>query len=165
MMCPLWGMTYYAPIPRLSSSISYVSITMQTRDSADDLLVRHVRLLRDCVALSQQRWQFGIEAAVVLPSEVQLLCAFSDADFGVKGAIELIKATFCRHLSGAPSRTSIWADTTEIVELTDASVPLRRAFIERAPVRAGLVKANEDWPYSSSHKASPQGTALGVAVI
>lgn len=156
------GMTHFAPLPRLNPVPAHVAVTLRLTDPASDVLVRHVRLLRDCVALAQQRWEFGIDAAVVLPAEVQLLCGFSDAEFGVNGAIRLIKSAFCRHL---PEPTAdIWADDDEKVEIAVPVVPLRRTFMENAPVRAGLVRHAEDWPYSSAHRSSALASPLGVAV-
>lgn len=159
-------MTHLAPIPRPSFETSHVSVTLRLADGSDDLLIRHVRLLRDCVALAQARWGFGVEAAVVLPTEVQLLCSFSDGQFGVRGAIRLITAAFARHVPGEMSgqSTDIWSDTTEITEVGTGGVAMRRRFIEQAPVRAGLAKRAEDWPYSSANKGMAQASDMGVAV-
>jgi putative transposase len=131
-------------------------------DARDDLLVRQVRLLRDCVALAQQRWRFTIDAAVVLPSEMQLLCLFPDADFGTGGAIRLICSAFERHVPNCEA--NIWSAEADVIEISDAVTPLRRAFIEAAPVRAGLVRVAGDWPYSSAHIRTAQGGEMGVAV-
>ncbi|MBT8410845.1 MAG: hypothetical protein KJP02_03475 [Octadecabacter sp.] len=151
-------MTYHAPLPRPA----YAAITLRLTDPSSDLLVHHVRLLRDCVALAQQRWDFGIEAAVVLPNELQLLGSFPDDQFGVGGAIRLIQSAFVRHLP--ESVDNIWEGEAEVLELLQPVVALRRTFMELAPVRAGLVRSAQDWPYSSAHRNVVQGTARGVAV-
>ncbi|MCW1950409.1 MAG: hypothetical protein KIH44_003460 [Octadecabacter sp.] len=150
------------PAPSQPLNSACVAITLRLADSDDDLLVRQVRLLRDCVALAQQRWGFTIDAAAVLPNEMHLLCLFPDADFGTGGAIKLICTAFYRHL---PSRgASVWSQDKEVLEISDAVAPLRRVFVEAAPVRAGLVKAAGDWPYSSAHVGTAQGGEMGVAV-
>ena len=73
-------MTYHMPLPlpaRKSPDYPcHVAITLRLTDGRSDLLVRHIRLLRDCVALSQRRCDFVIQAAAVLPAEMHLLCAF-----------------------------------------------------------------------------------------
>lgn len=159
-------MTHHAPIPRPAPVSSYVSVTLQLAQGDSDMLVRHVRLLRDCVALAQARWGFTIEAAVVLPSEMQLLCRFPDYEFGVRGAIKLITTAFARHvpiyLQGKHDK--IWSTTNEVIEVATAVVDMRRNFIEQAPVRAGLVKDATDWPYSSANKGTAQASDMGVAV-
>ena len=137
-------------------------MTFRLANASDDLLVRQVRLLRDCVALAQQRWGFTIDAAVVLPNEMQLLCLFQDANFGTRGAIKLICSAFEHH--SPRNETNVWAAETEVIEISGAVAPLRRTFVEAAPVRAGLVKAAADWPYSSAHKRTAQGDEMGVAV-
>lgn len=155
-------MTKYAPIPRRLPHTAHVAMTLRLADPTSDMLVRHVRLLRDCVALSQQRWDFGIDAAVVLPNEMHLLCCFADAEFGVGGAVRLIRSAFARHLPAAPN--DLWAPETELLEITTPVVPMRRSFIENAPVRAGLVKRAEDWPYSSAHSAAALAGPMGAEV-
>lgn len=151
-------MTYHAPPPRPA----FVAITLRLTDPSSDLLVRHVRLLRDCVALAQQRWDFGIEAAVVLPNELQVLGSFADDQFGVGGAIRLIQSAFVHHLP--ESVGNIWEGEAEVLELSSPVVALRRTFMEAAPVRAGLVQSAQDWPFSSAHRHVVQGTETGVAV-
>lgn len=155
-------MTHYAPIPRFPPVPAHVSITMRLADQTDDLLVRHVRLLRDCVAVSQSRWSFGIEAAVVLPNQMFLLCSFPDAQFGIRSAMHLITKAFSRHLPEGVD--AIWCKSNEMIEVAPAVVPLRRTFIEAAPVRAGLVKRPEDWPFSSAHVGVALASEMGVAV-
>lgn len=159
-------MSVYTPIPRSAPvqmpAPAHVVISLKLADPASDMLVRHVRLLRDCVALAQQRWGFEIDAAAVLPSEVMLLCGFDDAQFGVSGAIRLIQTAFARHaLDGLDVE---WSNESEVIEISPAVVPLRRAYIEDAPVRAGLVQSAVDWPYSSAQSVNGQAADLGVAV-
>ncbi|MGJ8624793.1 MAG: hypothetical protein ACSHW1_18785 [Yoonia sp.] len=159
-------MTYHIPHPFLNFEPSVrpasVAITLHLADPSDDVLVRHVRLLRDCVASAQKRWDFTVDAAAVLPNELHLLCAFRDADIGVNGAIMQIARAFDRHLPGA--RRSVWADAGEALEVPEELVFLRRDFIEGAPVRAGLVHDARDWPYSSAHLTTIQGHDFGAAV-
>ena len=159
-------MTLHTPHPRLGRPVladtSFVSVTLRLSDSSSDVLVRHVRLLRDCVALAQQRWNFAIEAAAVLPSEMHMLCEFQDQEFAVGGALKLITASFARHLP--ESSNDLWANTSEVIEIATPVARLRRTFIEGAPVRAGLVKSASDWPFSSVHKAQGQGRELGADV-
>lgn len=159
-------MTHHIPHPILnyepSLRLAHVAITLRLSDPSDDVLVRHVRLLRNCVALAQKRWEFTIDAAVVLPNEMQLLCAFRDAEFGVGSAVNMITHSFDRHVPGLTK--SVWDDIAEVFEVPDGLVALRREFVENAPVRAGLAKSARDWPFSSAHVGTAQGGEMGVAV-
>jgi hypothetical protein len=91
-----------------------------------------------------------------------MLCAFEDAQFGVKGAIQFIQSSCNRHCPNGVFAG--WTDDCEIYEIGSAAVAMRKVAIEEAPVRAGLVKSARDWPFSSAHRHAPQGSYLGHAV-
>jgi len=139
-----------------------VALSLRLEDASSDLLVRHVRILRDCVALAQKRWGFDVDAAAVLPSELHLLCCFPDTQFAIGNAARLIASAFAHHVP-APCNVA-WSHNSDVTEIAHSAVKLRRDFIENAPVRAGLVRAATDWPYSSANRASLQGGEFGVAV-
>ena len=130
--------------------------------SADsDALVRNVHLLRDCVAVAQKRWDFDIEAAVVLPAEMHLLAVFRTGEFGIRQAAASIQSVFERHVEGPWSG---WDGAARLTPVDPMATRLRRTFIEAEPVRRGLVSDPADWPYSSAHRAQVQVPALGAAV-
>jgi len=160
-------MTYHMPLPlpdRKSPDYPcHVAITLRLKNGQSDLLVRRIRLLRDCVALSKRRWDFVIQAAVVLPAEMHLLCAYAGGHHDVRGAIRLIASTFDRHVSD--HRASVWSDAFEVIKVSSRVAQLRRSFVEAAPVRAGLVRNVCDWPYSSAHMDTVQSCDMGVAVV
>jgi len=163
---PWWGMTKFSPIPRFvpfpEPRRAHIVVTLRLAQRHNDLLVRHVRLLRDCVGLAQRRWGFEIEAAVVLPAQFDMLCAFQDANFGVRSTIALIQSAFRRHV---PDNTgAVWSKDCDVLEIAPAVAHFRKTFIEQAPVRAGLVACAQDWPYSSAHHGVAQGDEMGVAV-
>jgi putative transposase len=64
----------------------HVAITLRVESGQSELLVRHISLLRDCVALSKRRWDFVIQAAAVLPAEMHLLCVLLGADITTRAA-------------------------------------------------------------------------------
>lgn len=146
------------------------AITLRLASPSSDLLVRHVRLVRDCVASVQKHIKFDIEAAVVLPSQLLLLCDVDDGESGAQGVARLIQNTFAMHATdrlvadtlvagtGTQKRRScLWGTEVDLVQVTAPTIALRRAFIENAPVRAGLVHQPSDWPYSSArHAVLPQ---------
>jgi putative transposase len=160
-------MTYHIPLPlpdRKSPDYPcHVAITLHLKNGQSDLLVRRIRLLRDCVALSKRRWDFVIQAAAVLPAEMHMLCAFAGGHHDVRGAIRLIASTFDRHVSD--HRASVWSDACEVIKVSSRVEKLRRSFVEAAPVRAGLVRNICDWPYSSAQMDTAQSGDMGVAVV
>ncbi|WP_296420389.1 hypothetical protein [Pseudooctadecabacter sp.] len=157
-------MTLYSPQPRpVVDAPRPVPVAMKftLRDTTSDLLLREVRLLRDCVASARTRWDFDVEAAVVLPAQMQLLAVFNTGEFGMRQAMALIQTTFRTHLD---LPRGLWEGAAHLTRLEWEAMPLRRAFIEAAPVRMGLVQDPGDWPYSSAQRSVPQGRALGVLV-
>jgi len=138
-----------------------VALRFTASDQWSDALVRNVQLIRYCVAVVQRQWDFDIEAAVVLPAEMQILATFRAGEFGIKQAASLIQDTFDGHVIGAWCG---WSGPAISTQVDRAAIPLRRAFIEAAPVRMGLVDDPRDWAYSSAHRRQIQGNALGAAV-
>lgn len=138
-----------------------VTLKFTLKDRRSDLLVKEVQLLRDCVALAQKHWDFTLDAAVVLPAQMQLLGVFNTGEFGIRQAVASISSAFQAHCSAdAP----VWENAGEFKMLEWEALPLRRAFIEAAPVRLGLVDDPADWAFSSAQRTLPQARALGVAV-
>jgi putative transposase len=102
-----------------------------------------------------------IQAAAVLPAEMHLLCAFGGGHHGLRGAIRLMTSMFDRHVSD--HRASVWSDACKVFKVSSGVAHLRRSFVEAAPVRAGLVSNDCDWPYSSTHMDTAQSGDMGVA--
>lgn len=159
------SMTYHTTLTRVLSvdAICPMPVAMKftLKDMSSDLLLREVRLLRDCVAVARTRWDFTLDAAVVLPAQMQLLAVFNTGEFGLRQAMAVIQSTFERHLD---STGDIWDGPAEATTLDLSAIPLRRAFIEAAPVRMGLVQDPRDWAYSSAQRDLPQVRALGAAM-
>ncbi|SLN45103.1 hypothetical protein [Pseudooctadecabacter jejudonensis] len=138
-----------------------VAMNFTLADLSSDLLLREVCLLRDCVAVARAQWRFEIDAAVVLPAQMQMLAVFQTGAFGVRQAMAVIRQTFADHVG---RDGTMWDGPIKYREVPQEAVPVRRAFIEAAPVRMGLVSDPSDWAYSSAHRLVPQARALGVNV-
>lgn len=145
------------PDPDISRT-HHVSVTLRLADPRSDLLIRHVALLRDCVALAQHRYPFAIEAACVLPAELQMLCHLPAGE-DMSPRLRLIRSAFARHAT-ADGTTRIWEGGPEISQVPRSALENRARFVTQAPVLAGLVGRAEDWAYSSLHKrGAPQPVA------
>lgn len=144
------------PHPRLT----HVAVTLRLADPASDLLIRHIALLRDCVALAQHRYPFAIGAACVLPAELQMLCHLPAGE-DMSPRLRLIRSAFARHATDAGTR-DIW-DDADISDVPHSALDSRSRFVTQAPVRAGLVSRAEDWAYSSLHRRGAPQPAARVA--
>ena len=133
--------------------------TVRLQDARQDLLVRHIDLLRDATRLCRKRWPFAISAAVILPSQLHMIWTLPDGDDGVSRRWRAIKSGFSRHLPAPdylpPSLArrgdkGIWQRGFWEHLIIDQDDYDRHAHVIRAaPVQAGLVKRAGDWPYSS----------------
>jgi putative transposase len=138
---------------------------LERRDN--DLLVRHIALLRECVREVRQRHPFGIHAWVVLPEHLHCVLEMpaDDADFCRRW--RLIKAAFSRALPGigSPSPSGarrgergIWQRRFwEHLIRDQADYRAHMDYVHINPVRHGLVPSARDWPYSTFHRLVEQG--------
>ena len=131
-------------------------------DPASTLLVDQVQLLRHAVSLCQKQRPFTINAAVVLPAQVQMIWTLppDDADYAARW--RMIKSTFSRHLPVASVRgasmirrgeKSIWQRRFQEHLIRDQDdYALHDHLIATAPLRAGLTRDGSDWPLCSAYK-------------
>jgi len=134
--------------PVTTPFFTHFAVTMRLADATSDLLVRHISLLRDCVALARLRTGAEIDTATVLPAEMHLLCRLLPGE-DPGPTLRAIQVGFARH-AGADG--PVWDREMTLAEVPAAAIAGRRRFLLGAPVRAGLVRDPGDWPYSSLHR-------------
>lgn len=149
--------------------------TVRLQDRGSRLLTDRIVLLRDCVRLCRNRFDFTIEAAVVLPDHLHMIWTLPAEDDDYSARWRMIKATFSRHVERpaticlsklARGEKGIWQRRFwEHLVRDQADFDLYRAYALTAPVRAGLVPRPQDWPYSSIHRdlarTGPMALQLG----
>ena len=133
----------------------------------NDLLVRHVDVLRAAVAKVKQRHPFVIHAWVVLPEHFHCVIELpqGDADFATR--LRLIKSGFSKALPKTEFRSNvrnargergIWQRRFwEHLIRNEQDYQAHMDYVHINPVKHGLVKAVKDWPYSSFHQLVKQG--------
>ena len=72
--------------------------TVRLQDRGSRLLTDRIVLLRDCVRLCRNRFDFTIEAAVVLPDHLHMIWTLPAEDDDYSARWRMIKATFSRHV-------------------------------------------------------------------
>lgn len=115
--------------------------------TGNDLLMRHVELLRDAIRKVRRKYPFGIHGWVALP----------DADWGFTVRWRLIKARFSRSLPLVERRSSvrrrrgergIWQRRFwEHLVRNERDFAAHMDYVHINPVKHGLVKRVVDWPY------------------
>lgn len=133
----------------------------------NDLLTRHIHLLRDAVRLVRQRHPFLIHGWVVLPDHLHCVIELppDDADFATRW--RLIKSAFSKGLSLTERRSSVQIARGErgiwqrrYWEHLVRNGPDFRAhmdYVHINPLKHGLVKKVSAWPYSTFHRLVEKG--------
>ena len=133
----------------------------------NDLLVRHIDLLRRVVAEVQSRHPFHIHGWVVLPEHLHCIIELplTDVDFATRW--RLIKMNFSKRLPQTERRSKVrvargergvWQRRFwEHLIRDDADMQAHMDYVHFNPVKHGLVKRVADWPISTFHGLVKQG--------
>lgn len=134
----------------------------------NELLTKHMALLREAVRLVRADYPLQIDAWVVLPDHMH--CVWSlppgDADYTLRW--RLIKAAFSKRLPKTERRSRVrvargergiwqrrfWEHTLRDERDYAAHVD----YVHFNPVKHGYVRAVADWPHSTFHRYVAQGT-------
>jgi len=134
----------------------------------NDLLVRHIELLRRVVADVRRRHPFKIHGWVVLPEHLHCVIELpvGDADFATRW--RLMKTGFSKGLPRTEriskvrarrGERGIWQRRYwEHLLRDEVDYRAHMDYIHINPLKHGLVKQVRDWPYSTFHRL----VALGV---
>ena len=133
----------------------------------NDLLTRHIALLREAVKAVRQRYPFVIHGWVVLPDHLHCVIELppDDADFAVRW--RLIKMSFSKSLPPTERRSKvrmnrgergIWQRRYwEHLIRDEADFCAHMDYVHINPVKHGLVRQVREWPYSTFHTLVEQG--------
>jgi putative transposase len=138
----------------------FFTVNLQQRGD-NDLLVRHVDILRESVRKVRSAHPFRIHGWVVLPGHLHCVLQLPDADDDFIRRWRLIKSTFSRkipHLEHRnPSRIkreerAIWQRRFwEHCIRDEQDYRAHMDYVHINPVKHGLVSRVQDWPYSTFH--------------
>lgn len=133
----------------------------------NDLLVRHIDVLRASVAKVKERHPFIIHAWVVLPDHFHCVIELPEGDADFATRLRLIKVGFSKSLPKTEFRSEvrnargergIWQRRFwEHLIKSDVDFQAHMDYVHINPVKHGLVKQVKDWPYSTFHALVEQG--------
>jgi putative transposase len=133
----------------------------------NDLLTRHIELLRAVVKSVQQRHPFTIHGWVVLPEHLRCVIELPQDDANYATRWRLIKMEFSRalprteRLSVVRTRRGergIWQRRYwEHLIRDERDFRAHMDYVHINPVKHGLVKCVADWPYSTFHRMVAEG--------
>jgi len=133
----------------------------------NDLLTRHVEVLRAVVRSVRESHPFRIHGWVVLPEHLHCVIELppGDADFATRW--RLIKGGFSKALPPNEHRSpvrlrrgerGIWQRRFwEHLIRDEADYRAHMDYVHVNPLKHGLVKRVSDWPYSTFHRLVEQG--------
>ena len=133
----------------------------------NDLLIRHVDLLREAVRSVRQRHSFIIHGWVVLPDHLHCVIELpaNDADFATRW--RLIKIEFSKALPKTEKRSNvrvargergIWQRRYwEHLIRDEVDFRAHMDYVHINPLKHGLVRRVGDWPHSTFHRLVERG--------
>ncbi|MES9963211.1 MAG: transposase [Candidatus Sedimenticola sp. 20ELBAFRAG] len=137
------------------------------RRKNNDLLVRHIDVLRDVVSKVRIRYPFEIHAWVVLPDHLHCIIALPRGDSNYALRWRLIKSGFSRSI-GHNERQSdsrrrrgergLWQRRYwEHLIRDERDFRAHMDYVHINPLKHDLVERVSDWPYSTFHRLVAQG--------
>ncbi|HMU66110.1 MAG TPA: transposase [Cellvibrionaceae bacterium] len=138
----------------------FFTVTLLER-SGNDLLTRHIDLLRQAVAQVKKHYPFKIHAWVVLPDHLHCLLEMPEGDCNYALRWRLIKTLFSRSISADEFRSAtrlrrrergIWQRRFWEHYVRDQwDFDRHLDYIHYNPLKHGYVKRVADWPHSTFH--------------
>ena len=132
----------------------------------NNLLVRHIDLLRDAVREVRARHPFEIHAWVVLPEHLHCIIALPEGDHDFAVRWRRIKAIFSKSLPREEllsatrlrrGERGIWQRRFwEHLIRDEQDYAAHMDYVHINPLKHGLVKQVSDWPYSTFHRLVTQ---------
>jgi putative transposase len=146
---------------RIPGATYFFTVNLAER-RGNDLLLRHIRALRESFRITRQEHPFIVHAAVVLPEHLHCLWSLPAGDHDFATRWRLIKARFSRaippreQISSSRRRKGergIWQRRYwEHVIRNEEDLRRRLDYIHFNPIKHGYVTRAADWPYSSFHR-------------
>jgi putative transposase len=145
---------------RVDGGTYFFTVNLLARDD-NDLLVRHIDVLRDAVRRVRAEQPFEIVAWVVLPDHLHAIWTLPEGDDDYASRWQKIKSFFARALPKDeyrnPSRVArnergIWQRRFwEHTIRDERDLKNHIDYIHFNPVKHGLVARASDWPHSTIH--------------
>jgi putative transposase len=136
--------------------------TANLLDRSQDLLVRHIDLLREAVRKTRRDRPFHIDAWVVLPNHLHCVWTLPPGDNDFSNRWKGIKIRFVQslppteqrsHIRIAKGERGIWQRRFWEHAIRDEEDYGRHVdYVHWNPVKHGLVNCVADWPYSTFHR-------------
>ncbi len=142
-------------------------LTVNLINRSSDLLIKEIETLRNSFKTVKQKYSFYIDAIVILPDHIHMVCTLPDNDAGFSKRIKLIKYYFSYRIAKieriSKSRCKkgergIWQRRFwEHCMRNETDYRMHIDYIHMNLVRHVYVKRVQDWQYSSFHRFVAEG--------
>ena len=134
-------------------------LTLTLRDRRTNYLVKHVEVLRGSFRRVQITHPFSIDAVVVMPDHLHLLCTLPEGDTDYSERVRLIKRYFTQSLIALDvASRGVWQSRFWEHTIRDDNDFYRHVdYVHFNPVKHGHVCNTNEWPHSSFHRYVRQG--------
>ena len=139
----------------------FFTINLLERNNNNNLLVRHIGLLRECVEKEKQRRPFKVIAWVILPEHMHWLWKLPENDYDFATRWRRIKTDFSIGIPKTECLSAVrvkrgergvWQRRYWEHQIRDERDLLAHIeYIHINPVKHGYVENTSDWPHSSFH--------------
>ena len=150
---------------RIKGGCYFFTVNLAERNRA--LLIEHVSTLREAFRNVRQKHPFSIDAMVVLPEHLHCIWTLPEGDDDFSLRWRQIKAEFSRNIESSErisysrarkQERGIWQRRFWEHRIRDEDDFMKHVdYIHFNPVKHGLVKWAQDWPYSSFHRYVKRG--------
>ena len=144
----------------------FFTINLLERRS-NDLLIKHIDLLKQAIREVKLNHPFTIHAWVVLPEHMHCIIELPENDTDFSQRIRMIKANFSRRIARTELRSEIrikrgdrgiWQRRFwEHLIRDDRDFQAHMDYVHYNPVKHGFAKTVADWAYSTFHKYVREG--------
>ncbi len=151
---------------RVSGGTYFFTVNLAERRN-NDLLIRHIDVLRNAVAYTKHRHPFHIDGMVILPEHLHAIWTLPTNDDDYSTRWRLIKSYFSRYLPKeeriSKSRQrhqerGIWQRRFwEHTIRDDKDFENHMDYLHYNPVKHGYVESVADWEFSTFHHCVKQG--------
>ena len=149
---------------RVAGGTYFLTLTLSDRTA--NHLTQHAEALRAAFRYAREQRPFTVDAIVVMPDHLHLLCTLPEGDADYSERVRLLKRHFSLFLGSAravPSRgpvarRSVWQSRFWEHTIRDEEDFERHVdYMHFNPVKHGLAHRVADWPYSSFHRYVQDG--------
>ncbi len=123
------------------------------------------RLYRDLLVAQCRECGVGILGWCLMPNHVHLVLVPADAD-GLRRALSQVHRRYAGHIHARECRTGhFWQGRFGCVAMDEDHLVAALAYVALNPVRAGLVKRAQDWPWSSARALADARRDPGIVDV